>query len=327
MIVVALVAVGATAIEEGRGVLGIEPDRRAVVGDRPVVVTLVAVGVASLEENRGVPGIEPDRLAVISDRAIVVALFVVGGTSIAEGKSIFGIEPDRCTEVGDGAVLVALVEPGDASAVEDIAVPLTEPDRFVVVGEGAVGTALVAISETPVVEGLGEGGIEPDRLVEVGDAAFVVALLTIADASVAVGDRLLRGRQFPRIDGLRTGNDSGVGVSQIIARLGGGCVAQERHGGSKCAPESPSRAAHAVSWSEIGIPQYGIGIDWFGSRPTGKSRRLKCPRRAHHLMGPALTSDTATKSLSISRIDHVAGVNGWLRSRDRRRRRRTSPNW
>ena len=47
--------------------------------------------------------------------------------------------------------------------------------------------------------------------------------------------------------------------------------AQQRHGGSKRAPESPTRAAHKVSRSEIGVLEYGIGICWFGSRSVGKS--------------------------------------------------------
>src|SRR5207237_268410 len=118
-----------------------------------------------------------------------------------------------------------------------------------------------------------------DRFIEVGDAAVVVALLAKGEAPVAVVDRLLGPRPFPRIDVLRTGRDPGVGVWQLVARLGGG-VSRERHGRGKCAPKSPCRAAHAVSRSESGVRRYGIGICGFGSLSVRKSCLLECPLKA-----------------------------------------------
>jgi len=162
-------------------------------------------------------GIESDRRTEVGDGVVVVAFLVVGGPPIAEGRDVFGIEPDRLAEIANGPIDIALVEPGDAPAVED----------------GAVLEA------------------EPDRLVEVGDGAVVIAVLVPGGAPVAVADRLLGVRQFPRIDALRTGRNSGVGIAQIEARLGGGGVTQGRHGGSDVVRFMRYPGAKSVSWNVV----------------------------------------------------------------------------
>ena len=62
----------------GLGVVGLEPDRLAVFGDRLVELALVAQGVAEVEVGLGVVGLEPDRLAVFGDRLVELALVVQG---------------------------------------------------------------------------------------------------------------------------------------------------------------------------------------------------------------------------------------------------------
>ena len=58
----------------GRGVVGLEPDRLAVRGDRLVAASPWAVqGVAEVGVGLGVVGLEPDRLAVRGDRLVAAS--------------------------------------------------------------------------------------------------------------------------------------------------------------------------------------------------------------------------------------------------------------
>ena len=105
---------------EGKGELGIEPDRLVVVGDGAVIVRLGGIGEAAVVEGRGRLWIEPDRLVVVGDGAVVVLLGGIGEAAIVEGMDIFRIEPDRLVVVGDGAVVVLLGGIGEAAVVEGL---------------------------------------------------------------------------------------------------------------------------------------------------------------------------------------------------------------
>ena len=54
----------------GLGVVGLEPDRLAVFGDRLVQLPLVGQGDAEVVVGLGVVGLEPDRLAEFGDRLV-----------------------------------------------------------------------------------------------------------------------------------------------------------------------------------------------------------------------------------------------------------------
>ena len=58
----------------GLGVVGLEPDRRAVFGDGLVELPLVLQGDAEVVVGLGVVGLEPDRRAVFGDRLVELAL-------------------------------------------------------------------------------------------------------------------------------------------------------------------------------------------------------------------------------------------------------------
>ena len=58
----------------GLGVVGLQPDRGAVLGDGLVELALVHQGVAQVVVGLGVVGLEPDRRAVFGDGLVELAL-------------------------------------------------------------------------------------------------------------------------------------------------------------------------------------------------------------------------------------------------------------
>ena len=69
---------GDAEVVVGLGVVGLEPDRRAVFGDRLVQLPLVSQGVAEVVVGLGVVGLEPDRLAEFGDRLVQLPLAAAG---------------------------------------------------------------------------------------------------------------------------------------------------------------------------------------------------------------------------------------------------------
>ena len=57
----------------------------------------------------GILGVEPDRLVIIGERALEVALAGQGAAPPAIGLGIGGVDLDRLVEVGDGLVQLVLV--------------------------------------------------------------------------------------------------------------------------------------------------------------------------------------------------------------------------
>src|SRR4030081_2158762 len=84
---VALLAPGQSAVVEGTGEFGIEPDRRVVGGNGAVILPFVAIRVAPVVECLAQVGIELYRLGVVGDRAIELA---------------FRAPFDTATRIGDG---------------------------------------------------------------------------------------------------------------------------------------------------------------------------------------------------------------------------------
>ena len=62
----------------GHSVVGFEPDRLAVLGDRLIQLTLILQGGAEVVVGHSVIGLEPDGLAVLGDRLIQLTLVVQG---------------------------------------------------------------------------------------------------------------------------------------------------------------------------------------------------------------------------------------------------------
>lgn len=102
------IIVDARARMIGRDVLGIEPDRLAVVRDGAVSIALGSVRKPTVMVGIAVIGIEPERLVVVRDRAITVALGQVSVTAVVVDEGVPGIEPDRLIAVRDGAIMVAV---------------------------------------------------------------------------------------------------------------------------------------------------------------------------------------------------------------------------
>ena len=85
----------------GLGVVGLEPDRRAVFGDRLLQLPLGSQGDAEVGVGLGVVGLEPDRRAEFGDRLLQLPLVCQGGAEVVVGLGVVGLEPDRRAEFGD----------------------------------------------------------------------------------------------------------------------------------------------------------------------------------------------------------------------------------
>ena len=89
-------------MEWALGVVGLEPDRLAVLGDRLVQLPLAARACAEIDVGRGVVGLEPDRLAVLGDGLVQLPLAHQGDAEVGVGRGVVGLEPDRLAQGLDG---------------------------------------------------------------------------------------------------------------------------------------------------------------------------------------------------------------------------------
>ena len=78
----------------GLGVVRLEPDRRAVFGDRLIQLSLVCQGDAEIVVGRGEVILEPDGRAVLGDRLIELALLVQCLSEVEVGGGVLGTEPN-----------------------------------------------------------------------------------------------------------------------------------------------------------------------------------------------------------------------------------------
>ena len=88
----------------GLGVVGLEPDRLAVLGDRLGRLPLGVQGEAEVVVGLAVVGLEPDRLAVFGDGLVPAPLSVQGVAEVVVGHGVVGLEPDRLAARGDRPV-------------------------------------------------------------------------------------------------------------------------------------------------------------------------------------------------------------------------------
>jgi len=100
--IVPLVPLGMeSALDEvGLGVVGIESDRRVVVGQGFGVPAQGFVGVAAVDVGLGEVGVESDRRVVVDQRLGVPAQGFVGVAAVGVGRGEVGIEADGRVEVG-----------------------------------------------------------------------------------------------------------------------------------------------------------------------------------------------------------------------------------
>ena len=97
------------ALVVGAGVLRIEPDRLAQIGDGAVEVAVAAECDAAIVVDARVFGIEADRLVVVGDGGFAIALVVMGVAAVAEGVGIGRIEAYRRVKIGDGVLIIPLL--------------------------------------------------------------------------------------------------------------------------------------------------------------------------------------------------------------------------
>ena len=101
-------------------------------------------GVAEVEVGLGVILLESDGLAVLGDGLVQLALVLQGVAEVAVGLGVILLESDGLAVLGDGLVQLALILQGDAEVVVGFGVILLESDGLAVLGDGLVQLALVA---------------------------------------------------------------------------------------------------------------------------------------------------------------------------------------
>ena len=166
----------------GLGVVGLEPDRRAVFGDGLVELALVRQGVAEVVVGLGVVRLEPDRRAVFGDGLVELALVSPGRCRGCCGLGVVGLEPDRRAEFGDGLVELALVSQGDAEVGVGDGVVGLEPDRLAARGHGGF-ERLAGFPRQPLclertaqaAQMPGVAGAQPLEIAEHGDGLVGIA--------------------------------------------------------------------------------------------------------------------------------------------------------
>jgi hypothetical protein len=87
MFMVTLAAVRVTAVIKCIGVLGAEPDRFGVIGNRAFEVAVAGVSIAAMHEAGGVSRIGSDRLVMIGDGFVELAhpLPLVAAIAVDDG--------------------------------------------------------------------------------------------------------------------------------------------------------------------------------------------------------------------------------------------------
>ena len=86
--IIALLLEDDAEVAVGLGVVGLEPDGLAVVGDGLVQLPLVAQGDAEVVVGLGVVGLEPDGLAVVGDGLVQLPLVPQGVAEVVVGLGV-----------------------------------------------------------------------------------------------------------------------------------------------------------------------------------------------------------------------------------------------
>src|SRR3979490_260835 len=94
-----------TAIERF-GPIGLEPQRRIVVGDCVIVLRAVAICDCTPVKSDAERGIETQRLVIIFDGAVGIALNGIGKASVCEMGAVFRIEPNSFSVIDDRSLVV-----------------------------------------------------------------------------------------------------------------------------------------------------------------------------------------------------------------------------
>ncbi len=153
----------ASPVEVGVRVLGIEPNRGAIVGERLVVILPGLEDVGPAEVSARPLGIEANGFAIVGDRLVIILQALVGNTPVQIGQRVGRVEAHGFGEIADRLV-------GLAQAVVDNA-PVAEPGGLLRVGRHAPNNQ-AAQSERSVVRfvDLGRGAkrvvVVPERLVQ-----------------------------------------------------------------------------------------------------------------------------------------------------------------
>ena len=170
-----------------QGLVGLQPDGLAVVGDRLVVLALVRQGDAEVVVVPGLVGLQPDGLAEGGDRLVDSPLSRRARPRLSwcRASSGFSRMASRYSAIASSCSPLSLQ--GVAEVVVGQGVVGLEPDGLAVVGDRLVVLALALQGDAEVVVGLGEVGLQPDGLAVGGDRLVVLALALQGVAEVVVG--------------------------------------------------------------------------------------------------------------------------------------------
>jgi hypothetical protein len=103
-----LAVIGETSAVERVGVLRVEFDCLAKVGDRALNVALGSVSVAAVEEYQRIFQLALDRLAVVRDGAIIVTHDPIGIRAVRKRNAAVWRQPDCVIVIRDCPIHVAL---------------------------------------------------------------------------------------------------------------------------------------------------------------------------------------------------------------------------
>src|SRR6185369_14568788 len=176
-----------------RGCLvGVDLQRRRIVGDGLGVFALLEIDEAAAVERLDMAGRQAQRLVAVAQRTVELLQYgaVPAQAVPAVGEPLVGRDGHARFLRGAG-VLLALREDHRAVGV-GLRVSRLKLDRLVVVGQRRTGLALALVHHAAVVPGLGEFRVELDGAVEILQRAVELIERDIGVGAVAVDRRILR---------------------------------------------------------------------------------------------------------------------------------------
>ena len=145
---------GEAAIVESDGVVRVEPDCLAVVGEGALKIALGSVRATSIEIGQRVFRLQPDRLAVVGNGAVEIALGAVDPSADEVGKGVVGVEPERLGGVGHGAVVFPIVMIDMAAAKVTRGILGSQPDGLIAIAQSLAEVSLSAQRAAPMAQGV-----------------------------------------------------------------------------------------------------------------------------------------------------------------------------
>src|SRR5579863_6422838 len=96
----------------GFGIVRIEAQRLGIIGDGMVLIAFLREGMTTIDIKPNVLGIESDRRIIIGDRPDIISSLSEVAAPIGECNDIVWVMAQSLVAIGDGIVETALLQPG-----------------------------------------------------------------------------------------------------------------------------------------------------------------------------------------------------------------------